>query len=126
MLALYACGAYNVCVGQHFYQGDMMNTMTDKDIWAMLEESAPKGCEAVQDLYSWSLNYDAGKGPFTLFLDLIGYSFDEFGEALFTLTESSLGYVELGKLAAALTEYADRPHDVREYVDALMAAESNQ
>jgi hypothetical protein len=54
-----------------------------------------------------------------LFLDLIGWSEDELGEPY-----ASLGYVELGKLAEALTEYADRPHDVREYVDALMAAES--
>lgn len=93
------------------------------DIWELLEQEAPRGCDAVQDLYSWSLNYDAGKGPFTLFLDLIGWSFDEYGEALYTLTEASLGYVELGKLAQALTAYADYPQDVREYVDVLMAAE---
>jgi hypothetical protein len=59
-----------------------------------------------------------------LFLDLIGWSEDELGEPLYSLKNASLGYVELGKLAEALTEYADRPHDVREYVDALMAAES--
>ena len=99
-----------------------MNT-EEKDIWAMLEQSAPAGCESTQDLYSWSLNYDAGKGPFTLFLDLIGVSFDEFGEALYTLTDSSLGYVELGKLAAALEEYADNPSTVSEYVAELLSAE---
>ncbi len=58
-----------------------MSTET-RDIWAMLEEPAPQGCEGVQDLYSWSLNYDAGKGPFPLFLDLIGWSADNFGETL--------------------------------------------
>lgn len=94
------------------------------DIWEMLEQDAPSGCDAVQDLYSWSLNYDAGKGPFTLFLDLIGYSFDEFGEALYSLTEASLGYLELDKLAKALTEYADRPQDVTGFVQTLMDAES--
>ena len=93
------------------------------NIWAMLEEDAPNGCEAVQDLYSWSLNYDAGKGPFTLLLDLIGWSEDEIGEPMYNLTSSSLGYVELDKLASALKEYADRPHEVRGYVDALMEAE---
>lgn len=92
------------------------------DLWEMLEQDAPSGCEAVQDLLSWSLNYEPGKGPFTLFLDLIGWSFDEYGDALYTLTEASLGYVELGKLAEALTEYADRPHDVTAYVAALTAA----
>src|ERR1035437_2644448 len=92
-------------------------------LWSLLEESAPQGCEAVQDLYSWSLNYDAGTGPFTLFLDLIGYSFEEFGEAYYQLTESSLGYVELGKLALALTEYADRPQDVTSYVRTIIESE---
>ena len=87
----------------------------------MLEQSAPSGCEATQDLYSWSLNYDAGKGPFTLFLDLIGVSFAEL--LLYTLTDSSLGYVELGKLAAALEEYADNPSTVSEFVAELLSAE---
>ena len=73
--------------------------------------------------YSWSLNYDAGKGPFSLFLDLIGYSFDEFGEAVYALTESSLGYVELDKLGLALREYATAPASVTEYVSALIEAE---
>lgn len=95
----------------------------DQDIWALLEKDAPAGCSAVQDLYSWSLNYDAGTGPFTLFLDLIGYSFEEFGYAMYTLTESSLGYLELSKLASALEEYTTRPHDVSDYVQALVSAE---
>lgn len=101
-----------------------MSDTDTRDIWAMLEDSAPAGCEAVQDLYSWGLNYDAGKGPFPLLLDLIGWSEDELGEPIYSLADASLGYLELSKLAAALSEYADRPHDVREYVDALMEAEA--
>src|SRR4051794_38404383 len=54
-------------------------TQTHDDIWTLLEQDAPHGCESVQDLYSWSLNYDAGAGPFALFLDLIGWSTDELG-----------------------------------------------
>jgi hypothetical protein len=100
-------------------------TTETKDIWTLLEEGAPQGCEAIQDLYSWSLNYDTGRGPFTLFLDMIGWSEDELGETIYNLTSASLGYVELDKLADALKEYADCPHDVRAYVDTLMAAESN-
>lgn len=101
-----------------------METM-DKDIWALLEETAPDGCDEVQDLYSWSLNYDAGKGPFTLFLDMIGWTDDVLGMTLYDFASRSLGYLELGKLAQALTQYADRPHDVREYVDLLMDAEES-
>lgn len=102
-----------------------MESMTDKDIWQLLEESAPQGCEAVQDLYSWSLNYDAGKGPFSLFLDLIGWSDENFGEPIYSLKDASLGYMELSKLADALKDYSDQPHDVRAYVETLMGAESN-
>ena len=96
----------------------------DMDIWKMLEADAPAGCEGIQDLYSWSLNFDAGKGPMTLFLDLIGWSDEQIGEPLYSLKDASLGYVELSKLAKALSEYADSPHEVREYVDQLLAAES--
>lgn len=93
-----------------------------QDIWTLLEEDAPSGLAAVQDLYSWSLNFDAGRGPFTLYLDLLGWSGDNIGETLYSLADASLGYVELRKLAEALTAYADRPHDVRAYVDLLMEA----
>jgi hypothetical protein len=94
------------------------------DIWAPPEQPAPNGCETVRDLYSWSLNYDPGKGPFTLFLDLIGWSEDEIGEPMYDMKTMSLGYLELGKLADALTKYADDPGCVREYVDQLIEAES--
>lgn len=94
------------------------------DIWKLLEQDAPDGCEAVQSLYSWSTNYDAGKGPFALFLDLVGWSEDNLGEPIYSLKDASLGYVELSKLADALSAYADRPHDVNEYVERLMAAEA--
>jgi hypothetical protein len=96
--------------------------MSDR-IWEMLEEMAPAGCEAVQDLYSWSLNHDAGKGPFTLFLDLIGWTQEEYGEAFYNLSDPSLGYLELSKLSAALSEYVEDPNVVRVYVANLMDAE---
>ena len=94
-----------------------------QDIWALLEQTAPTGCEAVQDLYSWSLNYDAGKGPFALFLDLIGYSEDEYGCELYNMKDGGRGYVELSKLAAALEEYSTLPGTVYAYADTLIAAE---
>lgn len=110
------------------------------DVWELLE-NAPEGCEAISDLYSWSTNYDAGDGPFSLFLDMIGWSGDNLDTSIYGPTvrmrdqlfkigtefqgtwDANLGYVELSKLGAALTEYADRPQNVREYVDALMEAE---
>lgn len=94
-------------------------------IWTMLEEKAPAGCEAVQDLYSWSLNYDPGKGPFTLFLDLIGWTQEEYGETLYNLSEPSLGWMELSKLTAALAEYVAYTDTVRTFVAELLEAESD-
>lgn len=94
-----------------------------QDIWAVLEESAPAGCDAVQDLYSWSLNYDAGTGPFPLLLDLIGWSADEYDDKLWNAPSGGLGYVECEKLARALTEYANDPQHVTAYVQVLMDAE---
>lgn len=93
------------------------------DIWALLEQIPPDGCEAIQDLYSWSLNFDAGKGPFALFLDIVGWSEENIGEAIYNTSQPVIGYVEAAKLGAALTEYADRPHDVMTYVERLMTAE---
>jgi hypothetical protein len=98
-------------------------TETQPDVWELCE-NPPAGCTDTAELYHWSTNYDAGKGPFTLFADLIGWSEDNIGEPLYELKAASLGYVELDKLGAALREYADRPLDVRRFVDALIAAES--
>jgi hypothetical protein len=108
-----------------------LGTKTDPDwqeptIWELLEQDAPKDCEAIQDLYSWSMNYDPGKGPMTLFLDLIGWSQDNIGEPLYNLADASLGYVELGKLADALSAYADCPSAVIQYVDELLEAEGRE
>jgi hypothetical protein len=92
---------------------------THTDIWSFVED-APDYAEAVADLWHWSTNYDCGKGPFTLFLDLIGWSDDALGEPLYSLRDASLGYIELGKLATALDKYTERPSDVRAWVDDLL------
>jgi len=98
--------------------------MSKRDIWTLLEQPAPAGCEAVQDLFSWSLNYNAGTGPFVLFLDLIGYSNDEYGEPMYPYNlVGGFGYLELSKLAAALNEFTTDPGTVRTYVYRLMEAE---
>lgn len=99
-----------------------MTEESDPTIWDMLEADPPAHCNEVQDLYSWSLNFDPGQGPFPLFMDLIGVSEDMFGENIYK-AEYSLGYLELSKLAAALSEYADYPTSVFDYVIELLDAE---
>ncbi len=88
-------------------------------------EDPPEGCEHVADLYSWSLNYDPGKGPMTLYLDLIGWTNDQEMEPLYTLTGSRLGFIELGKLGLAINEYAAAPVDVYDFVCKLIDAETD-
>ncbi len=94
------------------------------DVWTFTEE-APNYVSATANLWYWSTNYDAGRGPISLFLDLIGWSDENLGEPIYDLANASLGYVELSKLAAALTEYADRPHDVYAWISELCAMEGS-
>lgn len=92
------------------------------DVWAYAEES-PVYAESVSDLWHWSTNFDAGKGPISLFLDLIGWSQENIGQPLYDLNDHSLGYLELDMLAKALTEYADRPTDVMAWLEGLLSYE---
>ncbi|TMC47392.1 MAG: hypothetical protein E6J20_19750 [Chloroflexi bacterium] len=95
------------------------------DLWVRLE-NAPENCEAVADLWHWSTNFEAGRGPAALLLDLIGYTADEYGCNVYPCGDGfpDLGYVELSKLGHALVEYANDPQAVREYVCELLDAEA--
>ena len=99
---------------------DMTDATTYADVWEYAE-NAPDYASATSDLWHWSTNYHAGRGPITLFLDLIGWSEENVGEPLYNMREASLGYLELSKLAGALQEYAARPTDVRAWIDGLLA-----
>ena len=94
----------------------------ERDVWAFLELSNVHAPEA-QDLYSWGLNFNHQDNPFRLFLDLVGFSQDNYGEAI-TGIPASLGYMEMGKLADALNEYADNPHGVDAWLVELMACDN--
>lgn len=93
-----------------------------RDVWEFLEQPNDIAPEA-QQLYSWGLNCDRDSNPFSLYLDLIGWSQDNYGEKI-CQTVPELGYTELCYLADALNEYATaRPRDVRGWVDDLMQCE---
>jgi hypothetical protein len=93
-----------------------------KDVWQLVENHA-SGCEDIASLYSWSLNYDSGKGPFTLFLDLIGWSEEHLGEPMYPRDYTGLGYLELAELAGALQAVANNGEHAYRYVEQLMDAE---
>ena len=90
-----------------------------------LLESAPTYATSVASLFSWSTNYDQGRMPSSLFCDLIGWSADEYGCALYSAEHGDygLGYLEAGMLGDALAEYANRSGDVKDFVSLLMGAE---
>ena len=94
--------------------------------WDLLENPPVQAAETAA-LLSWSLNFDhkLGATPYTIFLDLIGYSADVIGCPLSSLDDVHrvLGFMELDYLGDALKEYATNPDAVRAFVDDAQAAE---
>jgi hypothetical protein len=93
-----------------------------------LDEILEKGEDRfphIAGLYQWSTNYEAGKTPFTLFIDLIGYTSHEYGQTLFNLNDitRTMGYLELDYLGDALKEYATIGGDAYDYVVSILEAE---
>ena len=101
-----------------------MTTTTNKSFWELLETPAIETSNTA-DLILWSMNYDIKTGtPYHIFLDLIGYSDENYGENIFKGRVSSvLGYMELDYLGDALKEYATNPQAVNDFIDSLTAAE---
>jgi hypothetical protein len=93
-------------------------------VWDLLD-NPPSHSTDVAELYSWSLNCENFK-PFRVFLDLIGYSSENFGSNSANWEDPSdgLGFVELGYLAQALLEYSNRPQAVEGFIAELLDAES--
>jgi hypothetical protein len=86
--------------------------------------AAPERFADITSLYEWSLNYEAGKSPYVVFLDLIGYSYQEYGMAIFREDFNQvLGYLELDYLADALKAIANYGEEAYLYASALVEAE---
>ena len=99
-----------------------MTTETTTSVWEFLER--PKRyAQETQALYEWGLNCERNSNPFLVFLDLIGWSEENYGEHLVMGSFGSLGYMELSYLGDALKEYAEHPHGVTSWVTELMNCE---
>ena len=91
-----------------------------KDIWGFLEFHNDTKYQELAELVSWSMNYDHGNSnPYIAFLDLIGYSLDEYGVQLYNWSEPRLGYLELDYIADALKLYASDPSGVLNWITQL-------
>ena len=101
-------------------------TLREEGALSWLQEACPTYAENVGELYHWASNYN-NFSPFRKFLDLIGYTEEMYGEevplANWERPSFELGYVELGKLGEALTEYANRPEDVTRFIAELLEVE---
>jgi len=85
-------------------------------------DAAPEYLEDTAHLFSWCEgNYDF-PAPSTLFLDMVGYSQENYGEGQIVASKKmpALGYLEIDLLARAMTEYAKRPNDVYAFIEKLM------
>lgn len=97
-------------------------TRTTWDIY----ENPRKGAEETTALFEWSRNYDAGKGPATVFLALISYEIDGEPLALPNMSTACLGFLELDYIGDALKEYASNPETVSDAIAELLEAEMSE
>ena len=100
-----------------------MNTQEQEQtlsVWEFLERENTKAPQA-EALYRWGLNCDRYNNPFLLYLDLIGWSDDNYGANVGQHTRQ--GYTEADYLADALKEWAVNPHAVENWLDDLMDTE---
>ena len=81
---------------------------------------ASPSASAIEELHDWSLNYNAGRNPYCVFLDLIGYASDRWGCDAYIAPplsagagryESVLGYKELCMLSEALKVFENYGFD---------------
>ena len=102
-----------------------METINQKGFWDLIETPAANVVE-VTNLIHWSMNYDLKTGtPYHLFLDLIGYSHENYGDNLFKGNPRDvLGFLEMDYLGDALKEYANNPQAVEDWINLLMEAET--
>ena len=90
----------------------------------------PPQAAAIEELHDWSLNYSPGRNPYCVFIDLIGYSIEEWGAPAFSDTHDYrgiLGYKELCLISDALKVFENNGYDqVYAWCDALNESEDSQ
>ena len=91
-------------------------------VWDYLDDSADDA-EHAEYLYRWGLNYDRDQNPFLVYLDLIGWTAENYGQTERLGATVILDYVGAGHLADALTERSDKPEQVWRWVSGLMDTE---
>jgi len=75
----------------------------------LTETGTPK--EKLKELYEWSTNFESGKNPFCVYLDLIGYSKEHYGNNFVDNPSDYLGYLEYTMLSNCLALFENNGYD---------------
>ena len=91
----------------------------------------PPQASAIEELHDWSLNFEAGLNPYCLFIDIIGYSVDRYGDNAYSHDLKNcgeiFGYKELCLLADALKVFENTGYDeVYGWCDKLTESELSE
>lgn len=95
--------------------------MASNKYYELLQE-VPDRFEPIAELFSWGENYTFKDSPVRVFLHLIGWMADAFGDKDLEAVPV-LGYLELDLLGKALTAYAEYGEEAYNWVSALMEAD---
>ena len=67
--------------------------------------------EKLTELFEWSGNFDSGNNPFCVYLDLIGYSQEHYGNNIVANPSDCLGYLEYTMLANCLALFENNGYE---------------
>lgn len=100
---------------------------TKQEMERLLDNASDFRIDDVVFLYQWSTNYDYGSptNPWPVFMFLIGYTEEHFGEQEY-IKGKRLDFVGLDKLGSALRNYTDNPTLVYEFITDLIKYESGE
>lgn len=88
-------------------------------IWEFLELHDETRFQDLAELGSLSMKFDFEDGPYLAFLDLIGYSQDNYGSTMYRWDTNRMGYLELNYVADALKLYTIDPSGVLDWITEL-------
>jgi len=105
----------------------MLDELTTHDDLTDIDK-VPEKLQPILALYRWSVGNEFGTPykPFHLFLDLVGYTREQFGELIFRAEKHHqlhFGHLEMDYIADALKCWAERPIDSENYINKLLESE---
>lgn len=95
-----------------------ITTIAPDDWYSDLLKSEGEKMAAILDLFQWSTNHEHPT-PWVFFLDLIGYSQDNFGATLYEGTRIYGSHIDLDYIAEAIKCWTVRPDAVHNLIHKL-------